>query len=163
MKRPRTHYEQEFLVRLSLLDRAGKNLAYSLGLVPPVFPLDSSSFGKLEPKTLHDLDGLAERYSRYQDLLGPTFRTLALIEQEPRSLDSFLSLLSLMEKRGIVPDLEQCATERELRNTASHGYLSEDEDWIEFYNLLVLQVPRVLEYRDRLLRYAESVLELKPL
>ncbi len=163
MKRPKTHYEQEFLLRLSHIDRAGTNLAFSLGLLPPIFPLDSPSFGGLDRKVLHDLDGLAERYSRFQDLLGPAFRTLALIEQEPRSMDSFLSLLSLMEKRGIVPDLEQWAIERELRNTASHGYLSEEEDWIEFYNLLVQQSPRVLDYRDRLFLYAEKVLELKPL
>ncbi len=102
------------------------------------------------------LDAYAVRYARCQDLLYPAMRALGRARLEPKADGSFLDLFALMQKLGVVGEVDAWERQRSLRNAISHEYPHAAEI-IDILNAIREAVPEVLGYAAALRRQAVAL------
>lgn len=66
------------------------------------------------------LAAVNERFAKLQDSLAAAMRHAALLMSEPA--DSFLQVLALFEKSGVVTSIDDWQRSRAARNLAAHDY-----------------------------------------
>ncbi len=107
---------------LAALGLAAERLAATHSTVAPLLPVENAGLEALTELDRERLDAYAIRYARCQDLLFPAMRALARAQLEPAAERGFLDLFALMQKQGIVTDLDDWERQRSLRNAVGHEY-----------------------------------------
>lgn len=80
------------------------------------------------------LAAMNERFAKLQDTLGAAMRHSLLLSGE--QADSFLKVLAIFEKLGVVGSTEDWQTARAARNLAAHDYETDYQVVAEHFNTL---------------------------
>ncbi len=89
---------------------------------------------KKDVALFESLAAINERFSKLQDTLAAAMRHTALLMGEPT--DSFLKVLALFEKFGVLESVEAWQRSRTARNLAAHDYETDYDDIAEHFNTL---------------------------
>lgn len=106
------------------------------------------------------LAAINERFAKLQDSIASAMRHSALLAGE--STDSFLKVLALFEKQGVVnatSDWQRC---RAIRNIAAHDYSADYAQIAEHFNLLNELADILLVTSQRLLAWSAEQLHIFP-
>jgi hypothetical protein len=101
-----------------------------------------------------------ERFAKLQDLLSTAMRHSCELSGE--RTDTFLRVLAVCEKAGIVPAAEDWQTCRRLRNRAAHDYGTDFEVTASHFNALRGQVPLHKRVTLALADKAKQMLGIEP-
>ncbi len=114
------------------------------------YPLNLDTFlnFNLEEKNL--FDAFVFRFAKLQDLIGAKiFRNFLEYSDFITKGKSFLEILREIEKEGII-DIDTWMELRKIRNFLSHDYPQEDEEKIEYINLLIEKIPILFEVVEKI-------------
>jgi hypothetical protein len=136
------------------LQSAAQNLRFTYSRIRTWLPEGRPVPTGLSSDKCEQLDALAIRYARCQQMAGQAFKALALLEAEPQ--ERFIDLLALMVKRGLVESIETWNRQRDLRNDAGHIYLATEKDFADYYTSLLAAAPGVAAYAERLTAYVKK-------
>ncbi|WP_237673455.1 hypothetical protein [Vreelandella profundi] len=106
------------------------------------------------------LAAINERFAKLQDSIASAMRHSALLAGE--STDSFLKVLALFEKQGVVnatSDWQRC---RAIRNITAHDYSTDYAQIAEHFNLLNELADILLVTSQRLLAWSAEQLQIFP-
>lgn len=126
------------------------------------WPLDGQWLAdhKKDVALFETLAAINERFAKLQDSLASAMRHSALLAGEPT--DSFLKVLSLFEKQGVInatSDWQRC---RAVRNMAAHDYETHYSQIAEHFNLLNELADVLLLTSRRLLNWSAEQLQVLP-
>lgn len=140
--------EQLLLIQTKLqhLARMREYLAYSLGQVERLLPLDD--WGVLTPDQHESLAAFRVRFSEFQEHLGKTMRAVAI--EEEQEVERFGAVLAFMERLHVLDTVEHWKLIRELRNAINHEYDNETARLAEFFALLAKETTALFGYFNRL-------------
>jgi hypothetical protein len=141
---------------LRALELAAQRLGLTHEGLQELFPLSADNFESMNESLRERLDAYAVRYARCQDLLYPAMRALGRARLEPKADGSFLDLFALMQKLGVVGEVDAWERQRSLRNAISHEYPHAAEI-IDILNAIREAVPEVLGYAAALRRQAVAL------
>ena len=130
---------------LAALEQAARRLRGTHEGLAELFPLTLDGFQVLDESRRERLDAYTIRYARCQDLLFPAMRALGRAQLEPKAERSFLDLFALMQKQGVVGDINDWERQRGLRNAVSHEYPNPAEI-VDILNAIREAVPEILRY-----------------
>jgi hypothetical protein len=117
----------------------------------------------LRKKDTHLFEALAavnERFSKLQDTLGSAMRHSLLLSGE--QADSFLKVLAIYEKLGVVGSIDDWQTARSARNLAAHDYETDYQIVAEHFNTLHSLQAKLYQSATRFVRYCETELHVQP-
>lgn len=122
---------------LDIARRISENLRRSLDSVGKDIPLASKEISGLSNEQVDRIDLFLSRFGRLQDFMTTKlFRSLARASLEDMSGDvSLIDTIGRMEKFGIIPSVEEWVTIRQLRNSVTHEYLTDNRQIAENINL----------------------------
>lgn len=106
------------------------------------------------------LAAINERFAKLQDSIASAMRHNALLAGE--STDSFLKVLALFEKQGVIDatsDWQRC---RAIRNIAAHDYTTDYAHIAEHFNLLNELADILLLASQRLIGWSAEQLQIYP-
>lgn len=106
------------------------------------------------------LAAINERFAKLQDSLASAMRHSALLAGE--STDSFLKVLALFEKQGVIDatsDWQRC---RAIRNIAAHDYSTHYAQIAEHFNLLNELSDILLHTSRNLVAWCADQLQIRP-
>jgi hypothetical protein len=106
------------------------------------------------------LAAINERFSKLQDTLGAAMRHSLLLSGE--QADSFIKILAIFEKNGVISSIDDWQTARTARNLAAHDYEIDYDDVAEHFNALHLLKPSLFQTARRFVHYAEHELGIAP-
>lgn len=106
------------------------------------------------------LAAINERFAKLQDSLAAAMKHSALLMSEQS--DSFLKVLALFEKNGVVSSVEDWQRSRTARNLAAHDYETEYEEIAEHFNILHQMTDMLYGTAQRLLVLCEDTLGVRP-
>lgn len=119
----------------------------------------------LEQKKDNDLfESLAainERFAKLQDTLGAAMRHSLILSGE--QADSFMKVLTIFEKNGVVDSIEAWQLARAARNLAAHDYETDYELVAAHFNALNEQQNMLFNTSQKFIQYAHQTLNVKPL
>ena len=119
--------------KIEHLRRMRHDLEYSVGkMAVPLAKIRSGCVDVLTDDERESVAAFNARFSAYQEQLGKAFKSIA-IEEEMASV-SFSSILALMEKLGIIDNIQQGGIVRGIRNAVNHVY---EDDANELFQALV--------------------------
>jgi hypothetical protein len=126
------------------------------------WPLTAESLERrqMDLALFEPLAAMNERFAKLQDLLSTAMRHYCELSGE-RS-DTFLRVLAVCEKAGIVPAAEDWQTCRSLRNRAAHDYGTDFEVTASHFNALRGQIPLLTTVTLALTDQAERTLGIQP-
>ncbi|MEO6322434.1 MAG: hypothetical protein ABIR56_17260, partial [Polaromonas sp.] len=91
--------------------------------------------GKKKDNDLFEaLSAINERFAKLQDTMGAAMRHSLLLSGE--QADSFIKVLALFEKNGVVQSLEDWQVARTARNLAAHDYETDYNQVAQHFNAL---------------------------
>jgi hypothetical protein len=126
------------------------------------WPLDGEKLAH-NPKDVALFETLAainERFAKLQDTLAAAMRHTALLMGEQP--DSFLKVLTLFEKLGVVASIDTWQQSRLLRNAAAHNYETSYTAIAEHFNTVAELSDMLLDTARRLLQRVEQDLDIRP-
>lgn len=135
--------------RLVHLARMREYLAYSQEQASKLLPI--TNWGMLTADQHETLAAFRVRFSEFQEHLGKCMRAIALEEESPT--EPFGAVLALMEKLGILDQIDHWKLIRELRNAINHEYEDDPERIAEFFRLLSEETPVLFCYHQALERF----------
>lgn len=158
----------------SLLDPERAHLAALLEAIQRcVYFLDASA-GKLgwplagadlaarkkDAALFESLAAINERFAKLQDTLGAAMRhALPLLGE---SADSFLKVLAIYEKAGVVESIAAWQVCRAVRNLAAHEYELRHDEIAAHFNALHDQMPFLYGTAQRLVALCREALGIEP-
>lgn len=107
------------------------------------------------------LAAVNERFAKLQDTLGSAMRHSLVLSGE--HADSFLKVLTLFEKLGVISSLESWQLARTARNLAAHDYETDYAQVAEHFNSLHALTPDLFGAAKRFVHYCATVLNVGPL
>ena len=107
------------------------------------------------------LAAVNERFAKLQDTIGSAMRHSLLLSGE--QADSFIKVLALFEKQGIVGSIEEWQLARTARNLAAHDYETDYDKVAEHFNTLRTLVPVQVQTAQKFVEYCDVQLNVKPL
>jgi len=121
-----------------------------------------------EHLTLHKKDNalfealaaVNERFAKLQDTLGSAMRHSLILSGE--QADSFIKVLALFEKYGVVSSIESWQLARTARNLAAHDYETDYDRVAEHFNTLHSLMPEQLAMARRFVLYSAEQLGIGP-
>ena len=128
-----------------------------------VWPL-SGAYLSEHKKTNELFEALAavnERFAKLQDTLGSAMRHSLNLSGE--QADSFIKILALFEKNGVISSIASWQTARTARNLAAHDYETDYDKVAEHFNSIQSLIPELVQSAGRFVQYSESVLSVQPL
>lgn len=127
------------------------------------WPLTQSylSAHKKDNSLFEALAAVNERFAKLQDTIGSAMRHSLLLSGE--QADSFIKVLALFEKQGVVSSTEAWQLARTARNLAAHDYETDYEKVAEHFNTLRELVPEQIRTADRFAAYCDHQLKIQPL
>ena len=114
-------------------------------------------------KDKHLFEALAainERFAKLQDTLGAAMRHSLVLSGE--QADSFIKVLAIFEKNGVVQSIETWQVARAARNLAAHDYETDYQLVADHFNALQAQFAMLNQTAFRFVRYAQDVLKISP-
>lgn len=113
-----------------------------------------SGRGDYTPEEFDSLEILCGRFSRSIDfLVRKFFRTLDDTEFETQG--TIIDVINNAHKRGIITDIDEIKTIRDIRNEIVHEYI--DDDMINIFDDVISLTPAILEMIDRTLAYSNKL------
>jgi hypothetical protein len=106
------------------------------------------------------LAAVNERFSKLQDTLGSAMRHSLLLSGE--QADSFLKVLAIFQKLGVINSIDDWQTARSVRNLAAHDYETDYSLVAEHFNALHGLKPDLWQVSARFVRYCEIELNVRP-
>lgn len=107
------------------------------------------------------LAALNERFAKLQDTLAAAMRHAALLMSEPT--DSFLKVLALFEKLGVIDSTADWQRSRAARNLAAHDYEIDYAAIAEHFNTLRSLHSMLYAAAGRLVNLCRDSLKVEPL
>lgn len=107
------------------------------------------------------LAAINERFAKLQDTLGAAMRHSLILSGE--QADSFIKVLAIFEKSGVVLSIESWQVARAARNLAAHDYETDYDLVAQHFNALREQENMLYQTAGRFLRYARDTLQVSPL
>lgn len=80
------------------------------------------------------LAAVNERFAKLQDTMGVAMRHSLILSGE--QADSFIKVLSIFEKNGVISSVDDCQIARTARNLAAHDYETDCDEVAEHFNTL---------------------------
>lgn len=115
---------------------------------------------KKDVALFESLAAINERFAKLQDTLAAAMRHSALLMGEPT--DSFLKVLALFEKFGVVASTADWQRGRAARNLAAHDYETDYEDVAEHFNTVHSLTPVLYATARRLIDTCGDALQIAP-
>jgi hypothetical protein len=115
---------------------------------------------KKDNKLFEALAAINERFAKLQDTLGSAMRHSLLLSGE--QADSFIKVLALFEKFGVIPNIEEWQVARAARNLAAHDYETDYEAVAEHFNTLHALKGSLLRTAGQFAQYCNSQLKISP-
>lgn len=135
------------------LDASDKNLPWPLsGAVLAARKKDAGLF--------ESLAAVNERFSKLQDTLGSAMRHSVLLSGE--QADSFLKVLAVFEKLGVIGSIEDWQMARSARNLAAHDYETDYQVVADHFNTLHTLQPELNKVAARFVHYCQVELGVVP-
>lgn len=106
------------------------------------------------------LAAINERFAKLQDTLGSAMRHSLLLSGE--QADSFIKVLALFEKFGVIEHIEEWQVARAARNLAAHDYETDYDAVAEHFNALHELKASLLRTARQFMTYCESQLKVVP-
>ncbi|HAL37238.1 MAG TPA: hypothetical protein DCP03_03625 [Polaromonas sp.] len=106
------------------------------------------------------LAAINERFAKLQDTMGAAMRHSLLLSGE--QADSFIKVLALFEKNGVVQSLEDWQVARTARNLAAHDYETDYNAVAYHFNALHALQPSLYQTALRFVHYAQQELGAHP-
>lgn len=106
------------------------------------------------------LAAVNERFAKLQDTLGSAMRHSLVLSGE--QADSFLKVLALFEKWGVVDGAQQWQVARAARNLAAHDYETDYAAVAEHFNTLHDLIPGLLATAGRFAAYCRDAFGVEP-
>lgn len=139
--------------RLRAIARLAKRLAWSRNRVG--FPLDDDALKAMSEQRAESLSAFIQRFAKLQDLVGASFRELAILSGYPA--DDYHSVLNAMEKWGIV-DADGWRALRVLRNEAAHEYNLAPDAQARIFNALEAATTTLIATAQAVMDYCSGKL-----
>lgn len=109
--------------QIRALTIVARRLAATRRRLETVFPVTSTSIGKLDERRIESTDALVKRFEQLQNgLQDQLFRTLALFEGEDLRDRTRRDMAELMERIGVLPSAVDWSALAVLRNRLAHAY-----------------------------------------
>lgn len=106
------------------------------------------------------LAAVNERFAKLQDTMGSAMRHSLVLSGE--QADTFLKVLALFEKWGVVGSADQWQLARMARNLAAHDYETDYASVAEHFNTLHDLKPGLMAMSRRFVAYCQEVLGVGP-
>lgn len=119
------------------------------------------ALNKKNTKLFEALAAINERFAKLQDTLGAAMRHSLVLSGE--QADSFIKVLAIFEKTGVIQSIEAWQVARAVRNLAAHDYETDYELVAEHFNALRAQQDALFGTARRFLSYAQESLKVTPL
>lgn len=107
------------------------------------------------------LAAVNERFAKLQDTLGAAMRHSLILSGE--QADSFIKVLALFEKQGVVSSIEAWQLARTARNLAAHDYETDYHRVAEHFNTLHSLMPEQMAMAAKFVQYCADKLSIGPL
>ena len=143
------YYFNEAQIHIDKIKKANK-------VLKEVMPIDITTLENLSEQQQDKLDILAFRFSKLQDLLGDKIFRKILEYSGFNVQQSFVKLLSELEKEGIL-DLNQWIELRNARNKIAHEYPDNEDSLTSSINFIYRHSDYLIELTDRLERYFNEI------
>jgi len=101
------------------------------------------------------------RFAKLQDTLGVAMRHNLVLSGE--QANSFIKVLAIFEKAGVVQSIEAWQIVRAARNLAAHDYETNYNLVAEHFNALHEQQETLYQTAKAFVSYAQEVLNVSPL
>lgn len=126
------------------------------------WPLDGARLAsrKKDVALFESLAAINERFAKLQDTLAAAMRHSALLMGEPT--DSFLKVLALFEKLGVIESTADWQRSRAARNLAAHDYETDYDDIAEHFNALHELTAMLYAAARRLTDSCRTTLQIEP-
>ena len=121
-----------------------------------VMSIDITTLENLSEQEQDKLDILAFRFSKLQDLLGDKIFRNILEYSGFNVQQSFVKLLSELEKEGIL-DLNRWIELRNARNKIAHEYPDNEDNLTSYINFIYKNSDYLVELTNRLERYFNEI------
>ena len=123
-----------------------------------VWPLtgDFLSSRKKDNDLFEALAAINERFAKLQDTMGAAMRHSLLLSGE--QADSFIKVLAIFEKNGVIQSVEDWQVARTARNLAAHDYETDYNEVAEHFNTLHSIKPGLFQTAARFVQYAQQEL-----
>lgn len=121
---------------------------------------DALAGRKKDVALFESLAAVNERFAKLQDTLAAAMRHSALLMGEPT--ETFLKVLALFEKLGVIDSAEAWQRSRAARNLAAHDYETDYDDIAEHFNTLHALSTTLYRASRRLVDRCESELQVMP-
>lgn len=118
------------------------------------------SANKKDIDIFESLAAINERFSKLQDTIGAAMRQSLLLSGE--QAESFIKILAIFEKNGVIGSIEYWQVARTARNLAAHDYEIEYSEVAQHFNALHLLKPDLYKIAGRFVRYAKLELGIAP-
>ena len=118
---------------------------------------------ELQKKSVEIFESLAainERFAKLQDTLGAAMRHSLQLSGE--QADSFIKVLSIFEKSGVVSSIENWQLARAARNLAAHDYETDYNEVAQHFNTLHQLTPELYATALRFVQYSDAHLHIQP-
>jgi hypothetical protein len=127
------------------------------------WPLQGSHLSnhKKDNQLFESLAAINERFAKLQDTLGAAMRHSLILSGE--QADSFIKVLTIFEKIGVIESIETWQTARAARNLAAHDYETDYDLVADHFNALHEKKFMLNQTAWRFVNYAEQELKVMPL
>lgn len=115
---------------------------------------------KKDPGLFESLAAINERFAKLQDTLGAAMRHALPLLGEPA--DSFLRMLAIYEKAGVISSVSAWQLCRAARNLAAHEYEIRHEEIAAHFNTLHDQLPFLYGAACRFVALSAASLSIAP-
>jgi hypothetical protein len=116
---------------------------------------------KKDNDLFESLAAINERFAKLQDTLGAAMRHSLILSGE--QADSFMKVLAIFEKNGVVESIEAWQLARAARNLAAHDYETDYELVAAHFNALNAQQSMLFETAFKFVQYAAQALKITPI
>ena len=115
---------------------------------------------KKDNDLFESLAAINERFAKLQDTLGAAMRHSLILSGE--QADSFIKVLTIFEKTGVVESIEAWQLARAARNLAAHDYETDYELVAAHFNALNEQQSMLFKTAQKFVQYAHHTLKVTP-
>lgn len=106
------------------------------------------------------LAAVNERFAKLQDTMGSAMRHSLVLSGE--HADSFIKVLTLFEKLGVIASIESWQIARTARNLAAHDDETDYDKVAMHFNSLYALTPDLFGASRRFIDYCQSILSVEP-
>lgn len=143
------------VLKLEHLSRMQRDLDYSVSkMTAPLGKFGSNEIESLTNDERETVAAFNSRFSSYQEQLGKAFKGIAI--EEDVLGESFGPIFALMEKLGVLDDLDKWKEVRLLRNAVNHVYEDDAEILFQAFNNMIKNVPYLHSVHNKIRTFVKE-------